>query len=65
MPGQIVEVACKPGDRVEAGARLMVLEAMKMQQPIVAPIGGVVKSLAVEFGEQVAEGQALVVVEAE
>lgn len=65
MPGQIVELSCKPGEKVEAGDRLMVLEAMKMQQPILAPETGTVRSVAVKKGDQVAEGQILAVVEAE
>ena len=63
MPGQIVEVTAKVGDVVEAGARLMVLEAMKMQQPITAPVSGSVKSVSVDVGAQVAEGDCLAVVE--
>jgi 3-methylcrotonyl-CoA carboxylase alpha subunit len=63
MPGQIVEVTAKVGDVVEAGTRLMVLEAMKMQQPITAPVSGNVKAVSVVVGAQVAEGDCLVVVE--
>jgi propionyl-CoA carboxylase alpha chain len=62
MPGQIVEVTTAVGSVVEAGERLMVLEAMKMQQPIVAPTSGTVTSLGVAKGDQVAEGQVLAVV---
>jgi biotin carboxyl carrier protein len=63
MPGQIVEVSVKAGDTVAAGDRLLVLEAMKMQQPVVASVAGRVKSVAVSVGSQVAEGEILVVVE--
>lgn len=62
MPGQIVEVTTEVGAVVNAGDRLMVLEAMKMQQPIVAPATGTVTSLTVAKGDQVAEGQILAVV---
>ena len=62
MPGQIVEVSCKVGDRVRAGERLLVLEAMKMQQPVTAPVSGTVSALSVSQGDQVVEGQSLVVV---
>jgi biotin carboxyl carrier protein len=65
MPGQIVEVGVSEGDNVQLGDRLMVLEAMKMQQPIVAPIGGTVRTVHVAKGDQVAEGQVLALVEAE
>jgi len=63
MPGQIVEVSVSEGEHVEAGARLMVLEAMKMQQPVLASVAGIVQRVAVEVGAQVAEGDLLVVVE--
>jgi 3-methylcrotonyl-CoA carboxylase alpha subunit len=60
MPGQIVEVYVAPGDRVMPGQRLLVLEAMKMQQPVLAPYRGVVTQVPVARGDQVAAGQLLV-----
>lgn len=65
MPGQIVDVACETGADVKAGDRLMVLEAMKMQQPVVARLDGKVKAVNVAVGDQVSEGQLLAVVEAQ
>jgi biotin carboxyl carrier protein len=65
MPGMIVEVSCKEGDKVEAGDRLLVLEAMKMQQPVLAPLSGRVRSVGVAQGDQVEEGQVLALVGAE
>jgi biotin carboxyl carrier protein len=62
MPGQIVEVFVAVGDRVEAGQRLLVLEA-KMQHTMKAPFAGTVESLPVQAGDQVAGGQVLVHVE--
>ncbi|HXH61307.1 MAG TPA: biotin/lipoyl-containing protein [Fimbriimonadaceae bacterium] len=62
MPGQIVEVACAGGEAVEDGQRLMVLEAMKMQQQITAPFSGSIESVNVSQGDQVEEGQLLLVV---
>jgi glutaconyl-CoA/methylmalonyl-CoA decarboxylase subunit gamma len=53
MPGKIVKVAVKAGDRVQAGDMLVVLEAMKMQNEIVSPVEGTVKSVAVEEGETI------------
>ena len=64
MPGQIVEVLAREGDVVAAGDRLLILEAMKMQQPIVAPTDGTVASIAVSQGDQVSAGQVLAVVKA-
>lgn len=60
MPGQIVEVLVKNGDQVMAGQTLIVMEAMKMQQPVKADFDGVVEGLAVKPGDQVSDGQVLV-----
>ena len=62
MPGQIVEVTVAAGDVVEAGQKLLVLEAMKMQQTVSAGIAGTVMSVAVSVGEQVSEGQTMVLI---
>lgn len=50
MPGTVVRVLVKEGDEVEEGQILLVLEAMKMEQPVAAPHSGVVRS--VPFGER-------------
>ena len=56
-----IEVAA--GAAVNAGDTLVVLEAMKMEIPVAAPRTGTVKAVLVEEREQVAEGQALVVLQ--
>lgn len=60
MPGRIVAVAVAAGDRVTAGQRLVVLEAMKMEQALVSPFDGTVADLSAREGAQVAEGVLLV-----
>jgi pyruvate carboxylase subunit B len=60
MPGLIVDVTCKVGDRVKAGQQVLILEAMKMQNPLAAPVDGEVKSIHVKAGDSVAVGQVLV-----
>jgi 3-methylcrotonyl-CoA carboxylase alpha subunit len=60
MPGRILSVAVKHGDRVERGQALLVLEAMKMEHSLVAPFAGLVAELRAETGAQVPEGTALV-----
>jgi len=60
MPGQIVDVLVEEGDKVEAGRRLLVLEAMKTQQPMNAPFAGIVEALPVAKGQQVVLDQLLV-----
>ncbi|MCT7340920.1 acetyl-CoA carboxylase biotin carboxyl carrier protein subunit [Pseudomonas aeruginosa] len=56
MNGSIVRVLVEPGQTVEAGATLVVLEAMKMEHSIRAPHAGVVKALYCSEGELVEEG---------
>jgi propionyl-CoA carboxylase alpha chain len=63
MPGTVVDVAVEKGDRVEAGQPVVVLEAMKMQYPVIAPQAGTVTQLDVRTGSQVAAGEVLAVVE--
>jgi propionyl-CoA carboxylase alpha chain len=63
MPGAVVRVAAAQGDRVTVGQPLVVLEAMKMEHTVVAPLDGVVTALHVRPGDQVESGQALAVVE--
>lgn len=65
MPGAVVEVLAAEGDRVEKGARIVVMEAMKTQQILAAPFAGTVASIACAVGEQVAEGRVLAKVEPE
>jgi propionyl-CoA carboxylase alpha chain len=62
MPGTVVRVAVEPGQRVEAGAELLVLEAMKMEHRVLATAGGVVAEVLVRAGRQVDAGDVLAVV---
>jgi len=48
-----VSVSVKAGDRVEENDQVAVLEAMKMEMPLVAPVGGVVKEVLVSAGQEV------------
>jgi 3-methylcrotonyl-CoA carboxylase alpha subunit len=63
MNGRLVAVAVEEGDMVEAGQRLAVVEAMKMEHALVAPHGGVVRDLSVSVGEQVEMGETIMRVE--
>jgi 3-methylcrotonyl-CoA carboxylase alpha subunit len=63
MNGSIVRVLVEAGQSVEAGAQLVVLEAMKMEHSIRAPHAGVIKALYCQEGEMVGEGSALVELE--
>ena len=61
MAGRIIRVLVRSGDHVRAGDTLLILEAMKMEQQIVAPQDGVVAHVLCQEGEQVAAGMELVV----
>jgi propionyl-CoA carboxylase alpha chain len=63
MPGSVVRIAVRVGERVSAGQPLLWLEAMKMQHQIVAPLAGIVGALPVSAGSQVEVGAVLVVIE--
>ncbi len=60
MPGMIVEVSVAVGDHVQKGQKLVVLEAMKTQQPIESPFEGIVEFVNVSKGAQVVDGEILV-----
>lgn len=62
MPGTVVKLAAEVGERLVAGAPVLVLEAMKMQHTVSAPTDGVLTQVNVRAGAQVAAGEVLAVV---
>lgn len=64
MQGTVVSVAVGEGQEVATGAPLLVMEAMKMEHVVVAPLAGICRGIAVAGGDTVPEGHALVFVEA-
>ena len=63
IPGLVSEVCVSPGDQVQSGAVLLKLEAMKMQNSIVATAGGRVEAVHVVVGEEVTDHQLLVTIQ--
>ncbi|AAM25522.1 DUF2118 domain-containing protein [Caldanaerobacter subterraneus] len=63
MPGTILDVRVKEGDRVKRGDVLLILEAMKMENEIMAPEDGIVASVNVSKGASVNTGDVLVTME--
>ncbi len=59
MPGKIVAVKANPGDKVSRGQVILVLEAMKMENDIVAPQDGTVASVNVTVGSSVESGETI------
>lgn len=62
LPGMVVGVRVEPGQQVNQGDVLLVLEAMKMENDITAPASGTVKEVLVEKGTAVSLGDTLVVI---
>jgi biotin carboxyl carrier protein len=63
MPGKVVRLLVKAGDRVEAGQGLLVVEAMKMQNEIRSPKSGTVERVLAKEGQPVTAGEVLAWVE--
>jgi biotin carboxyl carrier protein len=59
MPGKVIRLLVKPGDKVEAGQGLLVVEAMKMQNEVKSPKTGTVEKLAAREGQPVNAGDTL------
>lgn len=59
MPGTILDVKAAVGDKVKAGQQIFVLEAMKMENDIVAPVDGTITSILVKKGDTVNSNDAL------
>jgi biotin carboxyl carrier protein len=62
MPGRVVDIKVKKGDKVTAGSPLLVLEAMKMQNEIVSHVDGTVQEVRCSKGSFVESGDVLVVI---
>ncbi len=63
MPGNILDVKVKTGDKVAANDVVVILEAMKMENEIVTPVGGTVTSVVVSKGQTVNSDDILITVE--
>lgn len=60
IPGSVVEVCAKAGQKVKKGDKLMIYEAMKMKNIVVAPFDGVIKEINAKVGEHLPKGALLV-----
>ena len=63
MVGKVLQVSCKVGDKVEENQTLLLLEAMKMEIPVVAPVAGSIKEIKVKAGETVESDTVLAIIE--
>jgi pyruvate carboxylase len=63
MPGKVIRVLAHEGERVEQRQPLLLLEAMKMETPLVSPYDAVVRRILVAEGDRVAGGAVLIELE--
>lgn len=63
FPGTIARVLVKIGDNVKEDDELIILEAMKMQNPIVAPADGIVKEIKIKEHDEVQTSDILIILE--
>jgi len=61
-PGKILRIHAEVGKPIAEGDRILMMEALKMELPIVAPVGGTLKSLNVSAGQTVEAGDPLAVI---
>ena len=63
MPGLVLDIIVSPGQSVNKGDNLLILEAMKMENVIKSPIDGIIKSIEVDKGNPISKSQVLVTYE--
>jgi acetyl-CoA carboxylase biotin carboxyl carrier protein len=63
ITGTVWQLTAKPGDRVESGDTLLVIESMKMEIPVITEDAGVLKEVLVKEKDAVSEGQVVAILE--
>ncbi|CFX27245.1 Single hybrid motif [Syntrophomonas zehnderi OL-4] len=63
MAGKVLEILVQEGQKVAEDDEVIILEAMKMENPVFAPADGVVKEIKVKVGQQIAESEVILVLE--
>lgn len=63
IPGKVVSIGVKEGSRVREGDTICMLESMKMENPIIAPVDGVVKEIRLTPGQVVEAGDLVAIIE--
>ena len=63
ITGTVVRIERKPGDSVQAGDPVVILESMKMEMPVEAPAAGTVREIRCREGQTVNEGDVLAVLD--
>lgn len=63
ITGNVWKIVAKAGDALEEEQTILIMESMKMEIPVMAPVKGTLKELLVKEGQEVSEGQELAVIE--
>lgn len=63
MSGKIIALLCKVGDQVQCEDELLTLEALKMENPIFAPVDGKVTEIRIALGAMVESNQVLLIID--
>ena len=63
LPGKVISVSVKPGDKIAEFGEICVIEAMKMENPILATVSGVAKEVLVSAGQVLKAGDIIAVIE--
>ena len=63
ITGTVWQLKAKPGDTVESGDTLVIIESMKMEIPVITEDGGTVREILVKEKDPVAEGQLVAIIE--
>ncbi len=63
ITGKVWKIDSKIGDRIEEEEPIMILESMKMEIPVLAPVEGVLKEILVAEGQEISEGQEVAIIE--
>lgn len=62
MPGKIIDVKVNVGDSVKKGQEVIIVEAMKMRNPVLASVDGTIQAISVKSGDAVQTGTVLLVI---
>ncbi len=63
IPGTIIQINVKEGDKVNEGESLLVLEAMKMQNQILMPFSGKIKEICINEGDKIPKNELMILIE--
>jgi pyruvate carboxylase subunit B len=60
LPGTVIEVRVKTGERVKEGELIMILEAMKMMNRVVAPVSGIIREVYIKEGDKIGKNHLMI-----